>query len=200
MKRGEKKYKKPAQIVDLETKVWADSCRFMSLRAIGEKHGISYVQAHRIIKRVALRHRNTQEEDKGIYTGRLETILTEAFDRWLKSYEPRTRVVEKVDENVVKSTVTYVDEQPGDVAFLNAVMGAIDRIFRLNGLGVADATQELGGSIAQLKASLIERGKLYRKAKKSSPGDPQAASQDVPEGDQPVREEPGPIQHDSSPS
>lgn len=143
--------------------VWSDSCHFMPLRAIAKKHGISHEYARKLIARMALKLRNTAEEDKAIYTGKLETIAWEAFQRWLKSCEVRKRVVVKTSENGGE-TVEYGDEQNGDVSFLNAAMAAIDRIFRLNGLGVADATQEMGDSVAKLRQDMLERARKHMEA------------------------------------
>jgi hypothetical protein len=155
----------------MESKAWEMSCKGKSLRTIGAALGVSHVYASRLIDRVAMRLSIGQEQHKWRRHGQLEQIIEDLYTQWEKSCEPRTRVTERIEGDETIKT-TDVIEQGGNVSLLSQLMAAMDRIFRLHGLGVADATQEISDSVAALRQDIVNRAKRHIEAQISGPVDP----------------------------
>jgi hypothetical protein len=177
----------------MESKAWELSCKGKSLRTIGAALGVSHVYASRLIDRVAMRLSIGQEQHKWRRHGQLEQIIEDLYTQWEKSCEPRTRVTEKVDDTGTIKT-TDVIEQGGNVSLLSQLMAAMDRIFRLHGLGVADATQEISDSVAKLRQDIVDRAKRHIQAQVGEPGDTGGDQGSADRGDPGVPDGPSEIQ------
>jgi transposase len=186
-----------AQIREREERIWAASDRGKTTRTIAKAEGISHQMVVKILSRVerrALKHMAGRVEHGKIRrTGQLEQIIEYAFDAYLKSLEPKSRVTEKTSDEGETVKTTEVVEQMGDQRALHTAMAAIDRFLRLWGLEVLPASQEMTDTVSAIVEGIKARAQDAAQ-KTAAAGDPAGAEAadrggvgDVPGGPDPVQ-------------
>jgi hypothetical protein len=165
--------------LDRESKAWELRCAGLTHRRIAARLGVTRravgLILDRVEKRVLAELSTNVEQTKATQHGQLDYVIQESLGAWRKSKKPRSRAVEKTDDEG-KVTQSEAIDQNGDPRHLATAMSAMDRQRNLWGLDVLAATQETAASVSQVMAGLAERKRAYEERKAANPaGDPAGA-------------------------
>lgn len=187
-----------AQIREREERIWALSDRGKTTRTIATMEGISHQMVQKILDRVearALKHMSKRiEQRKMRRAGQIATIIQTGFDQSDKSLEPRTQVTEKISPDGEVTKITQVAEQQGDTKWLYLAMAAMAQEFKLLGMEVLPASQEMADSISGIIESIKIRAQQHAQAKKAAAALTEGTAQTDPNGTEGMQGGPEPVQ------